>query len=377
MNDPALYRSRQRRLCSYLAENDTEVGVILDFEGLRNRSLRYLCGHPADGVLFVFAQGRTLLVAWDVPLAESMATVDDLIAYERYGRTELEALRRVLEENKVARAELSQVLPYPLVDRLKRALSAVQLLCREEGIDKTIESMRAIKDREEIERLRKACSITDELLGEIEDLLRKPGSPSELELALHIEAGARKRGAEGMGFETLAASAKRSFAIHCHPSYTAESFGTRGLSILDFGVCFSGYTSDVTLTGIRGPLSRRQQDMAAAVAEAHDLAVSLCRPGEDPAQIAGRVEEFLESRGFHMPHSLGHGIGLDAHEAPLLRLSRTETKQGGQQVLQPGMVFTLEPGVYDPEEGGVRLENDFLCTEQGVEMLSSARLIYL
>jgi Xaa-Pro dipeptidase len=107
---------------------------------------------------------------------------------------------------------------------------------------------------------------------------------------------------------------------------------------------------------------------------AYDLAVSLCGPGVEPRTVALAVDEHLESRGFHMPHSLGHGIGLDAHEEPLLR----SRKGSGRMVaLEPGMAFTLEPGVYHSEQGGVRLENDFLCTDAGVEALTSARLIRL
>jgi len=91
---------------------------------------------------------------------------------------------------------------------------------------------------------------------------------SEVQLALFLEAEARKRGAEGMGFDTLAASAKRSFAIHCFPNFTSDRFGTEGFSILDFGVCFAGYTSDVTITVARGPLNSRQEAMGAAVQQA-------------------------------------------------------------------------------------------------------------
>jgi len=91
---------------------------------------------------------------------------------------------------------------------------------------------------------------------------------SKVQLALFLEAEARKRGAEGMGFDTLAASAKRSFAIHCFPNFTSDRFGTEGFSILDFGVCFAGYTSDVTITVARGPLNSRQEAMGAAVQQA-------------------------------------------------------------------------------------------------------------
>ncbi len=89
-----------------------------------------------------------------------------------------------------------------------------------------------------------------------------------------------------------------------------------------------------------------------------------------------QIQEFFENRGFHMPHSLGHGIGLDAHEAPLFRLLKRNDGQEKPRLMD-GMVFAVEPGLYDPEAGGVRLENDFLCTAQGTEVLTTARILYL
>ena len=151
----------------------------------------------------------------------------------------------------------------------------------------------------------------------------------------------------------------------------------RGLSILDFGVRFGGYTSDVTLTLAKKPLSLKQETMIEAVHEAYALALELCRPGIDPVLVGERIQEYFGNRGFYMPHSLGHGIGLDAHEEPSFRRKELPGNEEQRRLLQPGMVFTIEPGLYDPGQGGVRLENDLLCTEQGVEVLTSAQILYL
>jgi len=370
------YRSRQQQICDYLGAESFDVGVILDFEGLRNHSLRYLSGQPEDALLFLFAKGESLLVPWDVPLARSLATADKLIPYETYSRSIFECIKAIFQERHIGRAELSGILSYPLVKAMKEALPGVKMECRDGGIDETIHVMRMVKDSEEIELLRQACRITDDLIEAVPVLLDDAETVSEEQVALFLEAEARKRGAEGMGFDTLAASAKRSFAIHCFPNFTSDRFGTEGFSILDFGVRFTGYTSDVTVTVARGPLNSKQEAMRAAVQQAYDLAKTLCEPGADPVQVGNQVQEFFENRGFHMPHSLGHGIGLDAHEAPLFRRL---TRNDGQKKprLLDGMVFTIEPGLYDPDQGGVRLENDFLCTEQGVEVLTSARILYL
>jgi Xaa-Pro dipeptidase len=376
MIDPRTYRLRQRKITDTLSQSGLEAGVLVDLEGLRNRSLRYMCGQPADALLFLFAGGGSLLVPWDVALARSLAAVDETLPYERYGRSLSGCVKTVLLERGIKRAELSAALPYPLVRALKEALPEVELRCRGGGIDDSLSAMRVIKDPEETALLRRACAVTDELIELVSELLARPQA-TEIELALFLEAEARRREAEGMGFDTLAASAGRSYSIHCFPSITSASFGTRGLSILDFGVCFGGYTSDVTLTVVRPPLSAGQEAMLEAVREAYDLARSLCVPGADLAGVGEKVQELFERRGFHMPHSLGHGIGLDAHEEPLFRRPDPAGVGEGRRILRPGMVFTVEPGLYDPEEGGVRLENDLLCTERGTESLTGARFLHL
>jgi Xaa-Pro dipeptidase len=174
-----------------------------------------------------------------------------------------------------------------------------------------------------------------------------------------------------MSFETLAAGPARSFAIHAFPPYTAGVFGGRGFSILDFGVCWEGYRSDVTLTVLRGPLSARQERMREAVQAAYARALSQVKPGAEPRAIAVDIDRFLEQAGFPMPHGLGHGIGLEAHEAPYLSTRRAAPPPP----LRPGMVVTIEPGAYDPEAGGIRLENDVLVTAGGCEALTHARLL--
>jgi len=377
MIDPQTYRLRQQRIFDTLSQRQIEAAVIVDLEGLRNQSLRYLCGQPGDALLFLFAGAESLLVPWDAPLARSLATADTLIPYEQFGRSLFRSIETIVQERRVKRVDLSAMLPYPLVRALIESLPGVAVECRQDGIDEAVNVLRIIKDSGEIEALRSACGITNELIGSVPGFFADRREVTELELAMFLEAEARRRGAEGMGFDTLAASGRRSGAIHCFPNFTAEAIARQGLAILDFGVRFAGYTSDVTLTLTRIPLTSRQGAMVEAVLEAYDLALSLCGPGADPADIGERVQEHFRTRGLHMPHSLGHGIGLDAHEAPSFRRTDSVSGEEHRQRLQPGMVFTIEPGLYDPDAGGVRLENDLLCTDTGAEVLTSARILDL
>jgi Xaa-Pro dipeptidase len=377
-------RERQARVASHLRENGIFALVLEDFEGQRSRSVRYLSGHPMDAILFVFPDGRTVLVPWDLALARERAGVDRVIPYADFKRSFGEAVAAVLKENGLKQAgssgviEISARAPYSRFKELEAALAAetgdARVLCDPNGIDSFLASMRAVKNAGEISRLRKAAEITNDLIRLIEERLRAGrGSLNELELAHFVEREALSLGAEGLGFETLAAGPARSWGIHAFPSYTGGAFGGEGLSILDFGVKVDGYSSDVTITVARGHLAPEQERMIALVQKAYDAAVKTCRPNASTRDPALAAEEVFASGGWAMPHALGHGIGLDAHERPLIRVQGTLPDAR----LLPGMAFTIEPGLYHPAHGGVRLENDFLVSGTAVEPLTASAILRL
>ncbi len=372
------FHLRQEKIYTYLEDRKLEAVLLADLEGQRNKSLRYLCGHPRDALLFLFAGGSSTLLPWDVPPAEERASVDRIIPYTDYDRSIPDAVGGIIKERGMdlsSRVEISGRFFFPSVTELKQVLPEVEFICQDEGIDAFILNLRSVKDSEEISLMREAAHITNEIIDGIERLLSdKPGKITELELAFYIEAKAREMGAEGLGFETLVASPQRSFAVHTFPNYTTQTIGGRGISIVDFGVRFSGYTSDVTLSIIRKPLNQVQKKMIQAVEDVYDLALSLIAFGKKPSVIAQGVDEAFRERGFRMPHGLGHGIGLDAHEKPLLR---SETQGKSEKAICDGMVFAIEPGLYHPEAGGIRLENDILFTEGKAEVLTDAHFIRL
>ena len=227
-----------------------------------------------------------------------------------------------------------------------------------------------IKDEYEIQCTKKACEITNKIIDTIETQIKKKKIKTELEVALLIESECRKAGCEKTSFETLAAGPSRSFAIHCFPSYTNANFAENGLSILDFGVCYEGYASDVTLTIAKGKLSEKQEQMLSLVQEAFDEALKYYKKDIPVRNAAMKVDKIFAKAKMKMPHSLGHGTGLEIHEAPFVR-----SKASLETVFQPGMIVTLEPGLYDPDLGGCRYENDILITEDGNEVLTQSRIV--
>ncbi len=364
------YSERQKKVSSLLAREDISLLVLCDREGMRNPSIRYLTGHPSDSVLFVFADGRTLLLPWDINLARIKASATQIKPYNDYGRTLEQALVKVLAEEKLpagSRIEVPSELPYP--EFLKLSDGPYQFLCREGGLTAAVEDMRQVKDDSELAILRKAFAITDSILDKIEDTVRN-GQCTETDIALLIDREARLAGAEGTGFETLAAAMGRSYNIHAFPAYTGAVMPADGLSIIDFGVKYEGYTSDVTTTITRN-LNKEQERMVACIEGAVQVAEKLLKSGTLTTELSGAVNEYLEKAGYVMPHNLGHGIGLYIHEKPFLRAKVNPVK------LEKGMVFTIEPGIYSPELGGIRLENDYLITGEGYEKLTRSRIIRL
>ncbi|MCL1815248.1 MAG: Xaa-Pro peptidase family protein [Treponema sp.] len=370
-----IYKSRQGQVYDWMAREGISLLLIEDTEGRRDSNLRWLSGMPADALLFLSVERKTLLVPWDINLAKLYGQVDHIRAYAEFDRLPVKACIKAAALLKIphgSRIEIPGGTSYPRFLRFIEALTDFDIICRDEGGAGTVlEQLRAVKDVEEIRIYRRAAEITNEIIDLLEKQLRAGKIKTEYDAAQLIQGECRKRGCEGTGFETLAAGPVRSMMIHSFPSYTASPFGTPGLSILDFGVKYRGYTTDVTLTAVMEPV-KAQERLIALTEKAYKLALGMVRPWTAAADIAAAVDAFFAKSGKAMPHALGHGVGLDSHEGPALR-----NREDNNWILQPGMVITLEPGLYDPRLGGCRLENDVLVTEEGGETLTASRIIRL
>ncbi len=369
------YEKRRKALAATLVAERMGMALFEDTEGRRDPAIRYFTGHPGDALLFIAAGGRSLLVPWDINMARSMAIVDEMVPYAEFTRSPFLAMAGVIDRMGIPQGsvvDLPAVTPYPMYVDYVEACPDHDFRCIEDGSTKAAALLRSVKEADEIAIYRSVSSITDAAMDEIEARVHSGALVTESDVALFIERFLRDRGCESTGFETLAAGPARSFGIHAFPAYTAAPFGTEGMSILDFGLSLEGYTSDVTMTFIRGTASDKRARMAALVQEAHDKAVSMCRPGVRSKDVAAAVDELFAASSYTMPHALGHGIGLQAHEAPAVR-----NREDNTWILEPGHIITIEPGLYDPEAGGVRLENDVLITGTGAEVLTHARIVRL
>lgn len=223
--------------------------------------------------------------------------------------------------------------------------------------------LREVKDTEEINQLRTAaklgCRLFEELLTQIEAGRR------EVEVAAHLEFAARVAGAEGMSFETIVASGERSAMPHGNAS--EQRMPRRGFVVLDFGVKLRGYCSDMTRTVHLGRAASAERDVYDAVLEAQLAAIAAVRPGIPCGEVDEAARNVLWDAKLadFFTHSTGHGVGLEIHEGP-----RIAAKQ--HQKLKPGMVITIEPGVYLPGRFGIRIEDMVLVTRDGAEILTPA-----
>jgi Xaa-Pro aminopeptidase len=223
--------------------------------------------------------------------------------------------------------------------------------------------LRMIKDSEEAEAIRRSCRLVSQNLEEIRSLLR-PGM-RETEIAALFEYSLKMNGADRVGFETIVASGPRSAMPHAHPSQ--REVGSAEFLKLDGGAQWQGYHSDMTRTWVLGSATSQQKQIFQIVLEAHDEAISAVRPGMLAEELDGVARRVIEEAGYgaYFGHGTGHGVGLSVHEKPRIG-------KDSQTPLAEGMAFTIEPGIYLPGVGGVRIEDTVLLTESGVEVLTTA-----
>jgi Xaa-Pro dipeptidase len=374
-------KTRREKIYDWMAKEDVALVMFEDVEGRRDPSVRWLTGQPGDALLFLSAADRkSLLVPWDVNIANVYADADAIAPYNDFGRVAVQALANAVRHFHIKtgnRIEIPAATPHPLFLNYQKDMGAYELMCRNGGIAEEVQRRRAVKDEKELGVYKTLASVTNDIIERLEKNVKDRTLKTESDVALFIETEARKQGCEGASFETLAAGPSRSFGIHAFPAYTSAPFAGKGLSILDFGLKYQGYASDVTMTFVQDA-SPEQETFLSLMKRAYDLALSMARPGISARDIAIAVDDFYSENGKVLPHGLGHGVGLEIHEAPFLR-----SKSENPWILQSGMIFTIEPGLYDPALGGCRFENDVLVVDiaesggAGAEELTKTRIVRL
>jgi Xaa-Pro aminopeptidase len=224
-----------------------------------------------------------------------------------------------------------------------------------------VEALRARKEAEEIGRMRKAALLIGEVLEGTLKLL-KPGV-RELEVAAEIDYQMRRRGASGPAFESIVAFGPHSAHPHARP--TAKRLRKNELVVLDVGAILAHYCSDITRTVVVGRASARIRRWHRAVQEAQSAAIETVKAGVTCGEVDAAARRVLAGYRLdrHFVHSTGHGLGLEVHEDP-------RVAKGQKQILEPGNVITIEPGIYVPGVGGIRIEDDVAVHAERTEVLT-------
>jgi len=247
-----------------------------------------------------------------------------------------------------------------LKQELEKNKTAVELV----PVEDVIEKLRLIKDPEEIDTTRKALELAESGFEKVKQMLA-PGL-TESEAAWHLEKILKEDGADDLSFPVIAAFGSNSALPHAVPGQRKLKPGEPLL--FDWGVRLGGYCSDISRTLVVGEPAHPFQEVFQTVLDAQRKAIDAIKPGVSGKQIDAVARDHIDSKGYKgkFGHGLGHGTGLAIHEAP--RLSPIK-----DDVLEPGMVFTVEPGIYLPDWGGVRLENMVALMDDGPVVLNRTR----
>ncbi|HET9465745.1 MAG TPA: aminopeptidase P family protein [Gemmatimonadales bacterium] len=324
-------------------------------------NVRYLTGFTGSAALLLVRLDATVLISDFRYAAQAPAEVGSAAVVEIDQRSVWERLGRVLASRPVANLGIeSHSLTVKDAERVStltrgRVLPAAEL----------IEGLRAVKSPEEVAAIRAAAALAQEALTEV--LPRVRAGQTELEIGASLEGALRRRGSEWHPFPTIVASGPRSALPHGRTSDRVLAVGE--LLLLDFGAQVDGYCADITRTVVVGARAdERQRTVHALVQAAQRRAIEHLRPGMPAREGDALARDVIAARGFAeaFGHSLGHGLGLEVHEAP--RLAPTSDTP-----LPAHAVVTVEPGVYFPGWGGIRLEDDIYLHPDGTERLSDGR----
>jgi Xaa-Pro aminopeptidase len=351
------HKGRQRRLRSVLAADRLDALLVA-----HPPNVRHLCGFTGSAGAVVISESKSVFFT-DGRYKEqaSVEVQGSRIVVVRKSPLAAAAEWLVGNAKKLGVKTLGIEAEHLTVAERSRLAKALPAGLRLREAPPLVEQARMIKDAEEIERLRAAVLLGASLFDVLLEVIR-PGV-KETEVAAELEYAARRAGADGMSFDTIIASGTRSALPH---GRAAEApIPANGFVVCDFGVILAGYCSDMTRTVHVGQPNEDMRRVYTAVRDAQQMALKTVRAGVSASEVDQSARKVLRNKGLakYFTHSTGHGVGLEIHEAPRLAA-------GQKDVLQPGMVITIEPGAYIPGVGGVRIEDMVVVTDDGCQILT-------
>jgi len=332
--------------------------VAYNYEHSDRATLRYLTGFTGEGT--VLAAGDEAILLTDSRYTEqAKREVGELPVRECRDWLQKDLAAEIAARKLETVAFAARRVTYSWFDALRK-LGGFSLT----DVPDPTNELRAVKAREEVDALRKAARLAEEafraLLSELHVGMK------EGEIALRLEWLMRSAGSDSVAFETNVSCGDNTALNHYTPSAGGRELRRGDLLLFDFGACVDGYRSDITRTISVGRPTKQAEEIYQIVLEANEAAIEAVGPGKTGVEVDATARKIIADAGYgeRFGHGLGHGIGLEIHERPSLSAVSKDT-------LVAGMVTTIEPGIYIPAFGGVRIEDDVVVTASGSEVLTS------
>lgn len=352
---------RINQLSQWMKETDVQVSFLTSTENVFYLSNFYSNPHERLLGVAVFQDAEPFLVC---PAMEKEDAKKSGWPYEIIGYTDIENPWEFIQKavskrvNSVTRLGVEKEhLNVERYEELSHIFTGASFISAEEKLRK----LRMIKDEKELEAIRKACELADYAI-EVGCAEIKEGR-TELEVLAAIEFELKKKGVASMSFSTMVLTGANGASPHGNPGQTKIQKGD--FVLFDLGVIVDNYCSDITRTVAYGDINDKQKEIYDTVLKAELAAIAASKPGVACSEVDLTARNIIAEAGYgdYFPHRLGHGLGISVHEYPSL----TETNS---LFLEKGMVFTIEPGIYVPGVAGVRIEDDVVVTDHGLEVLT-------
>ena len=325
-------------------------------------NVSYAAGfHAPDSYILISAEGITLITDFRYA-ADFKKQADPCVKIREYKGSVFKAICRGIKDGSIKNLGFeSRHLTFAECQVLNELAAKTTKFI---PLKETLEPLREIKEKGEVENIKKAIEITLKSFSMIEKML-KPGL-RELQVAAEIERFIRLEGATASAFDIIVASGPNSSYPHAGISQRIMRNGEP--VVIDMGVEYNGYKSDLTRTFFLGKINPTVERVLNIVRQAQQKAIHAIRPGRVLKDIDGRARNYIIGKGFgkFFGHALGHGIGLEVHESPSIN-------RKNHRLIKKGMIFTIEPGIYVAGEFGIRIEDIVLVTDSAAEVLSGNR----